>query len=69
MQFRPRLPDGSLGPFEKVFKGETPEEKMERLEEENANLVFANIEKDIRFAEIEEQQAGLLFELINKGVL
>lgn len=35
---RKRLADGSFGELEKVFAGETPEEKIERLEKEKEDL-------------------------------
>lgn len=35
---RRRLQDGSFGPLEKVFEGETKEEKIERLEREKEEL-------------------------------
>jgi hypothetical protein len=38
---RKRLADGSFGEPEKVFGGETPEEKVERLEEENLTTMGA----------------------------
>ena len=66
---RKRLPDGTLGPLEDVFGEETPEEKMERLEKENAFLSFSLAERDMQIESIQEQQAGLVFQLIEKGVL
>ncbi|MET3657812.1 hypothetical protein [Sporosarcina psychrophila] len=66
---RKRLQDGTFGDFEKVFDGETPEEKIERLENENANITFALIEKDMKLNDVESSQAMLLFQLIEKGVL
>lgn len=52
---RKRLADGSFGELEKVFDGETAEEVIARLEEENAKMAGA--------------QAILLFQLLEKGVL
>lgn len=52
---RKRMPDGSFGELEKVFPGETAEEKVERLEADNAAL--------------EATQAALTLMLIEKGVL
>lgn len=61
---RPRLPDGTLGAIEKVGKGETSVEKVERLEAENASLTLALIEKDIRIGSIEAIQAEILLQLL-----
>lgn len=52
---RKRLADGTFGPLEKVFDGETETEKIERLELERA-------EQDERVDFLE----GALFELIMK---
>ncbi|WP_353096259.1 hypothetical protein [Tissierella praeacuta] len=35
---RKRLANGTFGPFEKITDGETPEEKIERLEKEKQAL-------------------------------
>ena len=35
---RKRLQDGSFGELEKVFEGETEQEKVERIESENKEL-------------------------------
>lgn len=37
---RRRLPNGQFGPLEKVFGGETMEERVERIESENATLAM-----------------------------
>lgn len=66
---RKRLEDGTYGDFEKVFEGETQEEIIERLEGENAFLSFSLLEKDMKLSAIEESHAGLVFQLIEKGVL
>lgn len=42
MKRRKRLPDGSFGELEKVGTTETPEEKAERLEQENKLLKLQN---------------------------
>lgn len=61
---RPRLPDGSFGAIEKVGKGETANDRVERLEAENASLTLALIEKDIRIGTIEAIQAEILLQLL-----
>lgn len=66
---RKRLPDGTFGPLEKVFEGETVDEKITQLEAENANLILQLIEKDLKLSELEQTQANLTLELIVKGVL
>ena len=66
---RKRLADGSFGELEKIFEGETQEEKIERLEGENAFLSFSLLEKDMKLSAVEESHAGLVFQLIEKGVL
>lgn len=66
---RKRLPDGSFGELENVFGGETESDKLERLEGENAFLSFSLIEKDMKINSIEQAQAGLIFQLLEKGVL
>lgn len=66
---RKRLQDGTFGDFEKVFDGESADEKVQRLEKENANITFALIEKDMKLNDVESSQAMLLFQLIEKGVL
>lgn len=66
---RKRLPDGSLGPLEKVNEGETKEEKIERLEAENAQLFYDSMMKDLKIEELTNSQAELLYQLMKKGVL
>lgn len=44
LERRRRLQDGSFGDFEKVFDGETSEEKVDRLEQESLLLMEANLE-------------------------
>lgn len=55
LQIKRRNTDGTLSEFVPVSKGETPEQKMERLEAENEAL--------------KEAQAELTFQLMIKGVL
>lgn len=66
---RRRLPDGTFGDPVKPFGGETEQEKIARLESENANITFSLVQKDLKIMELEETQALLLFQLIEKGVL
>lgn len=66
---RRRNPDGSFGELEKLFEGETDQEKMERLEATNAQLAYEAIEKDLKFEEISNNQAELTYQLMMKGVL
>lgn len=66
---RRRLPDGTFGDPVKPFGGETEKEKIARLESENASITFNQVQKDLKIAELEESQALLLFQLIEKGVL
>lgn len=61
---RPRLPDGTFGAVEKLGDGETANEKVERLEAENASLTLALIEKDIRLGAVEKLQAEMLLQLL-----
>lgn len=61
---RPRLPDGTFGAVEKVGKGETTNDKVERLEAENASLSLALLEKDIRIGSIEAMQAEIILQLL-----
>jgi hypothetical protein len=69
LQVKERLPGGGFGDFIKIFSGETQEEKIAVLEETNAMLVISNIEKEMRIDDLEQQQATLLVELLEKGVL
>lgn len=55
LERRKRLPDGSFGDLEKIFDGETDTEKSNRLEQEKND--------------VEESLAGLVFQLVEKGVL
>lgn len=55
LERRKRLPDGTFGDLEKVFDGETDAEKVIRLEREKND--------------VEESLAGLVFQLLEKGVL
>lgn len=61
---RKRLPDGTLGALEKVGQGETSNDKVERLEAENASLTLALIEKDVRLDAVEKMQAELVLQLL-----
>lgn len=61
---RRRLPDGTFGDPVKPFGGETDQEKIARLEEENANLTFALLERDLRIENIEAVQAEILLQLL-----
>ncbi|MBU5214342.1 hypothetical protein [Heyndrickxia oleronia] len=69
MYRRKRLQDGTFGELEKVFKTETTDEKVERLEGENASLTLEIINKDLKLQSLEESQASLTLELLSKGVL
>lgn len=66
---RKRLADGTFGELEKVFDGETAEEVIARLENDNAALVLESIAKEMRLADVEQAQASLLLQLIEKGAL
>ena len=64
---RKRLQDGSFGELEKVFEGETEQEKTERIGEEteilkdmNLNLMLANIEM---YEEQHEKSLDLMLAL------
>ena len=67
---RKRLQDGSFGELEKVFSGETPQEKIERLEQENnslidenSNLLFQGALTSMGLQEIQDENAEMLFRL------
>ncbi|KOS64616.1 hypothetical protein FJQ98_14040 [Lysinibacillus agricola] len=66
LEIKRRLPDGSFGEAVKPFGGETDQEKIVRLEEENANLTFALLEKDLRIENIEAVQAEILLQLLKR---
>lgn len=61
---RKRLEDGTFGELEKVFDGETQAETIERMEEENASLSFAMLEKDLRLDGVEAVTAEILLQLL-----
>lgn len=61
---RRRLPDGTFGDPVKPFGGETDQEKIARLEAENASLTFSLLEKDLRMETIESVQAEMLLLLL-----
>ena len=69
MQRRKRLPDGSFGPLEKVFSFDTKDEKVEKLEESNALLLYNSMLKDFDIEALREEQAALTHNLMIKGVL
>lgn len=58
---RKRLADGSFGELEKVFDGETSEEKIERLEKEKEDLKSQLLEVQEYILETE------LEKLLEKG--
>lgn len=65
LEIKRRLPDGSFsGEPVKPFGGESSEEKIARLEQENANLTFSLISKDLELDRIESLQAETLLTLI-----
>lgn len=71
-----RKPDGSLGGFKKVGEGETQKEKEERLEGENAQLIYQTMMMENKYeemnkyqSEIDRSQADLIYQLMTKGVL
>ncbi|WJY27492.1 hypothetical protein [Sporosarcina trichiuri] len=68
---RKRLPDGTFGGPEKHFasSGETSKERMERLDADNATLVYENMMKDLKIEELSDGQADLIYQLMQKGVL
>lgn len=61
---RPRLKDGTLGAVEKIGQGETVNEKVERLEAENASLTLDLLSKDLRLESIEAMQAEMLLQIL-----
>lgn len=67
LQRRKRLPDGTFGELEKVFEGETADEKVARLEAENASLTLSLLEKDVRLETVESLQAEIMLLLIGGG--
>lgn len=65
LEIKRRLPDGSFnGEPVKPFGGESTEEKIARLEQENANLTFSLINKDLELDRVESLQAEMLITLI-----
>ncbi|MED4455890.1 hypothetical protein [Metabacillus fastidiosus] len=64
-----RLDDGKFGEFEKIGKGETEQEKQERIEAENAQLIYDSMMKDMKLEEVSQSQADLIYQLMQKGVL
>lgn len=66
---RRRLPDGTFGDPVKPFGGETEGEKIARLESENANITFTLLQKELQIEELENSQAMLIFQLVEKGVV
>lgn len=72
MKRRKRLPDGSLGELEKIFSGETEEERLDRLEQENAalqkenaTLLFQGAMQDMNIQALQDENAEILFRLAN----
>lgn len=79
---RKLLPDGTLGPLEDVFGELTPEQKMELLESESAQMAYDSMMKDIqleeqgakiseqaaKISEIENVQAGIIYEIMMGGI-
>lgn len=53
---RKRLADGSFGELEKVFEGETQEEKIERLEKEKEDLKGQLLEVQEYIVELEYEK-------------
>lgn len=66
---RVRRADGSLGDFEKVMSGETKEEKIERLESNNAELMYDSMLKDAELHELKNSHAEMLYNLMMNGVI
>lgn len=64
MKRRKRLEDGSFGELEKVFSFETSEEKIDRLEMENASLTLDLIHKEVKLETIEQMQADMMLLII-----
>ena len=69
MKRRKRLQDGTFGELEKVFSDDTPEEKVEKLEESNAMLIYSMMLKDAEMEDLIQGQAELTYNLMAKGVL
>ncbi|MFC4403333.1 hypothetical protein [Gracilibacillus xinjiangensis] len=66
---KPRLPDGSLGPLEKKFAGETDREIIARLDAQNAQLAYELMMKDLEIDELTGNQSDLFYQLMQKGVI
>lgn len=75
---KPRLQNGKLGQLEKKesFGLETDQEKIARLEAENANITFTLLGTEMELQSTqnslksaEEKQAALIFQLVEKGVI
>lgn len=58
LERRPRLADGTLGDLEKVGSGETPEEKVTRLEQEKDLLMSTLMEMSVYMAGQESRLTG-----------
>lgn len=66
---RRRLDDGTFGPVEKLGSGLTDKERVALLEEDNAMIAYAAMQKDSRINELEMAQADLMYILMNGGIL
>lgn len=64
-----RLSDGSLGDYEKLGTIETDKEKIERIEADNAQLIYASMMKDLKMEEMDQSHSELVYTLMVKGVL
>lgn len=64
---RKRLPNGSFGPLEKVFDGETDKEKIEQLELENAELWYDIMNNVSQINEHENDISSIWYEIMIGG--
>lgn len=60
---RKRLADGTLGPLEKVFDEETDREKVQRLENENTQLMLALTEQFEKNLQLEADLTNAMLAL------
>lgn len=69
MERRKRLSGGGFGELEKIGSTETPQEKIERLEATTAQVIYESMMKDMVIEELSNNQAGLTYQLMMKGVI
>lgn len=63
----------AVKPLHEIRQEESLEKELKstigRLEEDNAQLVYDGMMKELKIEQIENEQAGLIYELMQKGVL